>query len=427
MRKSPSVLLALALAAAVPASATVYWVPSPTMGNGRKPTTHLEVTGGGTRKLDVAFVETGKTGVDVQGTLVNVNNDVKPNVFNVTRQMGLSGMLRIENDPGPGVVGGSIIFNDGPNTLAWQVPVLSEANWFEADETAYIQGMERNSAGHANLEIMNFAPRQAVCQIQLLRPKGTLIGAPKTVALLPLSHRVVADPFLGEIAGPAAAGMRATVTCDEPFYAFGTFASTDTGRFRFLYPLSAPPAPVAQTVSVNRPGLFFAPKQGNSELVIELPLLEGVSYRKVTLDFDVRVSKFTPIFTGLVGMSRKGGVRFNRTLYFGTFVRGFRSKSMVDLGSAVVEPSLRVNTNWREGETHHVSIVFDTESATTSYKVTRGGTVLTDVTGSAYNLDLAPRGENPVKLTFGLAGVADHAYFPPLGWKFQNLQVRVTR
>lgn len=428
MRKSPSVILALALAGSIPASATVYWVPAPEMGGARNPQTHLEVTGGGTRKLELAFVDTGESGVDVTGgALVNVDNDVKPNVFNATRHIGDVGMLRIENDPGPNVAGGSLLFDDGPNSQAWAVPVLNQSNWFEGGETAYIQGLRRTRTGHANLEIMNFAPRLNSCDIQLIRPKGTPIGAPLTVALLPVSHRLIEDPIQGAIAGATAAGLRATVTCEEPFYAYGTFVDPDPGEFRFHYPLSAPPTPGVETLAINRPGTFFAPRQGNSALVIDLPLVKDVAYRKVTVDFDVRISKFTPIFTGIVGMSHKGGQRFNRTLYFGTFARGGRSRSLFDLGSPVVEPSLRVATGWREGATHHMTIVYDTENATSSFKVTRGDTVLTNVVGSAYNLDLAHRGDNPVKLTFGLPGVADNAFFPPLGWKFSNLQVRITR
>lgn len=428
MRKSPSVLLALALAGSIPASATVYWVPAPEMGGARNPQTHLEVTGGGTRRLELAFIDTGESGVDVTGgTSVNVDNDVKPNVFNATRHIGDVGMLRIENDPGPNVAGGSLLFDDGPNSQAWAVPVLSQSNWFEGGETAYIQGLKRTRNGHANIEIMNFAPRLNSCNIQLIRPKGTPIGSPLTIAMLPVSHRLLEDVLEGVIPGATAAGLRATVTCEEPFYAYGTFVDPDPGEFRFQYPLSAPPAPMTEPIALNRPGNFFSPKAGNSSLVIDLPLVKDVAYRKVTVEFDMRISQFTSHFTGIVGMSHKGGQRFNRTLYFGTFARGMRQRSMFDLGSPIVEPSLRVATNWREGATHHITIVYDTESATSSFKVTRGDTVLVDVIGSAYNLDLAHRGDNPVKLSFGLPGVSDGAYFPPIGWKFSNLQVRIYR
>jgi hypothetical protein len=103
-----------------------------------------------------------------------------------------------------------------------------------------------------------------------------------------------------------------------------------------------------------------------------------------------------------------------------------RSRTMIDQGSAVIEPAILVGTGWREGNTHHVKIVYDTEAATVHFQVTRNNAVILDAVGSAFNLDLADRG-NPVRLTFGLPGIADHAYFPPVGWRFSDLTVRVTR
>ena len=70
----------------------------------------------------------------------------------------------------------------------------------------------------------------------------------------------------------------------------------------------------------------------------------------MTIDFDVLDQRSSRrIFTGLVGMVHAGGQRFNKTLYFGTFIRGARSKTMLDLGSPVVEPALRFGTGL-EGE-----------------------------------------------------------------------------
>lgn len=427
MTKRSSVLLSLALTgtlAAASASAQTFWVPSPDTNGIGRPEIFLEVTPGAARKIEVAFVDTGDSAAGLNGSRVTVDNDEKPNAFNVTRYIGGTGMLRLVNDPGPDVVSGTLFLANGSNDVAWPLPILTQNNWFQGDEVAYLQNLARNAKGRSNIEIMNFGSQTAVCDIQLRRPKGGAYGNPKTVTLVPLSHEVVKDPFQGIV--NVGAGLRADVHCNQPFYAYGTFVGETALQFRMLYPLSVPPVAVTESLEVNRPGIFFAPKAGNSELDLPLPLVPDRAYRRVTIDFDVNIKEFTPIFTGLVGMVHAGGPRFNKTLYFGTFIRGNRARTLVDLGSPVVEPALRIGTGWKQNALHHVTIVYDTETATTRMRVTRNNNVLMDVTGGAYNLDLADRGQ-PVRVVFGLRGVADNAYYPPLGWKFSNLKIRIDR
>jgi hypothetical protein len=422
-KRSPFVLsLALAIAGFAPASAEVFWIPSPDTGGGSK--IHLEVSSGDTRKLEVAFVDTGDSAAGLGGSRVSIDNDEKPNVFNATRYIGGAGMLRVTNDPGPNVRSGSIFVSTRTDDYAWPLPVVTNDNWFEDGETAHLHNLARNARGHANIEIMNFGTQAAACSIQLRRPKGSAFGPPTTVTLLPLSHEIVEDPFADVVT--VGGGLRAEVECDRPFYAYGTFAGPNLANFRMHYPLDAPAEPVAETLNVTRNGVFFSPVNGNSALDLPLPLVLDRAYRKVTVDFDVFVKQFTPIFTGLVGMVHAGGQRFGKTLYFGTFIRGIRAKTLVDLGSPVVEPALRVSSPWKQNTTHHVTLVYDTEAATTRMLVTQGGTTVMDATGGAYNLDIADRGA-PVRLVFGLGGVADGAYYPPIGWKFSNLKVKIER
>lgn len=417
-------LAALALPGA--ARAATFYVPNPDTGGFGQPRIQLEVSRGGPRRLVPIFIGTGRNGTDLTGPAVKVDNDEKPNVFNVGTFIGGPGMLKLVAEPGIEVRVGVLYLTPGNDTYTWALPVLSEENWFQPDETAFIQNLARTPTGFSNLEIMNFGTAPAACEVRLQRPKGSVLQT-LNVRVEPVSHELVSDPFNGIIAGPAAGGLRAEVRCNRPFYAYGTFVALDAREFRLLYPLDSPPAPAVETVTLDRPGLFFAPTAANGQMTLTLPLVPGRAYRTATIDFDVRINKFTPIFTALVGMFRTGGARFNRTLYFGTFIRGFRSRTLLDQGSAVLEPALKFFTPWKAGGgLHHVRIVYDTESATVRMVVSRNNEVVADATGAAFNLDLADRGE-PVKLNFGLGGVADHAYYPPVGWKFSNLQVRVTR
>jgi len=428
--KSPSKLvlsLILALAAA-PVLAGTFYVPNPDTGGFGKPKTKVEVTPGGSRLIAPIFIPTGASGSGLTAGTVPVDNDVKPNVFDVWDYITGPGMLELEST-GMGVKSGSLFLSPTSQTTDWALPILSESNWFQPAETAYIQDLGRSATGASNLEIMNFGAVAASCQIQLRRPKGSLLGAPKPVALAALSHLVVRDVLNGSLAGAIGSGLKAQVTCNQPFYAYGTFVDPNPFNFRMLYPLSAPSQPVTETLAIDRAGTFFSPVDGNSSLQINLPLVQNRAYRAVSIDFDVNISQFSPIFSGLLGMWHVGGPRFNKTLYFGTFVRGARSRTLIDQGSPVVEPALQLSTGWKEGGQYHVTINYDTEAATIHWLVLvggAGGKVLNDITAAAYNYDLADRG-NPVVLQFGLPGIGDGAYYPPNGWKFANLHVRVTR
>jgi len=423
----PALVLVL-VAAAAPAVAGTFYVPNPDTGGAGKPKSKVEVTPGGSRLIAPVFIATGTSGNGLTNGTVPVDNDVKPNVFDVWGYITGPGMLELVSAD-MGVKSGALFLSPTSQTTDWALPVLSASNWFQPAGTAYIQGLARTATGASGIEIMNFGAVTASCRIQLQRPKGSFLGPPKQVSLAAVSHLVVKDVLNGAMGGPTGAGLKAQVTCDQPFYAYGTFVDPNPFNFRLLYPLSAPSQPVTETLAIDRAGTFFLPVDGNSSLQINLPLVPNRAYRAVSIDFDVTISQFSPIFTGLLGMWHVGGPRFNKTLYFGTFVRGARSRSLVDQGSPVVEPALQLVTGWKEGGVHHVTINYDTEAATIHWVVLSGsstGKVLNDITAAAYNYDLADRG-NPVVLQFGLPGIGDGAYYPPNGWKFSNLHVRVTR
>lgn len=418
----------LSLASPSLLSAGTFYVPNPVYG-GPKAVTELEIgkTEGGPEVLAPIFIATGRDGTSLFASPVNVNNNAKPDVFSVARFITGSGMLKLVGDPGITVPSASVFLSSGADTYPWALPVVTSANWFKPGETAYLQNLARNSGGFSNLEIMTFGSSQASCQYQLRRPLGSAIGPPKSVAVKPESHLVVNNVLQGLVEVANAAGVRAEVKCNQPFYAYATFVSANPKNFRFLYPFDTAPLAYGEAVNLNLPGVFFQPVQGRSELLVDLPLVPERGYRKATIEFEMNVTSFSPVFSSVVGMYRDGGPRFNKTLYFGSFIRGNRKRSMIDQGSPVVEPSIKVNTAWQQGANYRVVIVYDAENATLRFQALQGTRAVLDVTGSAYNLDLANRDGSPVKLAFGLRGVADNAYYPPWGWRFSNLKVKVER
>jgi hypothetical protein len=421
---------ALLLVAAGSLSAETVYIPIPTL-NSAKPMTLIEVakTNGGPQTLNVGFIPTGQSGVDVTESPRNVNNYFRPNVYNPTSLISGSGMLKITNPVGIATVVAAVSLDKGSEDTHWRLPIVSASDPFKAGDTAYLENLERSARGATNIEIMNLGQAPATCQITLKRPRGTVIGAPFTTPLPVLSHKVITDVLAGRLGVPSAAGIKAEVSCNRPFYAYGTYIDTDPLNFRLLYPLDQASTPyvASQTVTVNRPGNFFSPVAGNSELQIDLPLVPNVGYRKAEIEFDLYIDKFAPVFNGIFGFFHPGGPRFGKTLYYGVNIRGLRSRTLLDLGTPAIESAPKRNSPFKEKETYHIRIDYDTESAMVTFLARqKGGPVIAYAQSGAFNLDLADRG-SPVRIAFGLNGVADNAYFPPIGWKYSNLEVRVLR
>lgn len=420
--------LLLAAAAALPAE-TVY-IPIPTL-NSAKPMTLIEVakTNGGPQTLNVAFIPTGRTGADVTETSRNVNNYFRPNVYNPTGLISGAGMLKITNPEGIETVVAAVSLDKRSEDTHWRLPIVSAADPFKAGETAYLENLERSARGATNVEIMNLGQAPATCQITLKRPRGTVIGTPITTPLPILSHKVITDVLAGRLGVASAAGVKAEVTCNRPFYAYGTYIDTDPLNYRLLYPLDQPATPyvAADTVTLNRSGNFFTPVTGDSELQIDLPLVPDRSYRKAEIEFDLYIDSFSPVFNGIFGFFHPGGPRFGKTLYYGVNIRGLRSRTLLDLGTPAIESAPKRNSPFKEKRTYHIRIDYDTQAAMITFTAReKGGPLIVYAQSGAFNLDLADRG-SPVKLAFGLRGVADNAYFPPIGWKYSNLEVRVLR
>jgi hypothetical protein len=103
-------------------------------------------------------------------------------------------------------------------------------------------------------------------------------------------------------------------------------------------------------------------------------------------------------------------------------VRNDRNKTILDMGvdDDVVQGSN--NGPWREKTNYKIKFEYDTESSLLTSTVSRGGAVVERLTGRINHFDLNPK-DKVIRVDFGQKGVADGAYFPPLGWQFSNLKV----
>ncbi|MEP7011381.1 MAG: hypothetical protein ABJC13_13750 [Acidobacteriota bacterium] len=420
------------LGAALPAAAETLYLPNPDTNGKGSPTTRLLVQNRDnvSRPLKVKFIPTGASGT---GTLSTKRYTIPAHAtfaLSIAEALRGVGMEEISGNDSLDVTVAAWDLKVGSQNLTWSLPLLDESNRFEKNETAYLKELAATAAGmfKPNIELINLASAPAVCTIARFDSAGVAILPNLVVNLSPLSHRVRKNVVAG-LGLADGVPISARVTCTQPFWALGTVVGTDPLKTRLFFPLDAPSPPVEEAVTLDVPGAFFTPVEGASYLEVPLPLVPGTAYRRATIDYDLFVGDFSPIFTGLLGMFHAGGPRFNKTLYFGSFARAIRDRSIFDQGIPVIEAAIQRSSDWTPQSNYHVRVFYDTEGGRMRWIVTEKEGLLRTIMAfecGIFNLDLADR-DAPIYLAFGLPGVADNAYYPPIGWRFTNLAVRVER
>jgi len=410
---------------AAPLSATTYYVPSPDVGGAASVQTTLEIanTSSVSGQISLQFVPTGGNGSTAAGSSGAGFAANRTVTYDATRLIPGTGLLRVVTN---GVALGDAAFylNSKSENAAWSLPVARPNSTFAAKTNAYIMDLRRNADGATNVEIMNVSPNASSCSVQLFDPAGTAIQPALQVAVQPLASAISRD-VLSAAHVTQMIGGSAQVTCTEEFFTYGTFVSPSFAKFRIIPALATLPAPPGKAAVLDMPGLFFTSTAANGALVVPLPLTPGLAYRRVSIDFDMNLKDFTPLFTGVVGMFHAGGPRFGKTLYFGFNIRGNKGRILADLGQATLEAAVKRSVTLTQRTNYHVKIIYDTAQRGTLFYITNANTgkVVLDALAGVFNPILEDTGSAPVRVQFGLPGVADQAYFPPTGWKFLNLHI----
>jgi hypothetical protein len=425
--------LALCLASALTPAllADVLYVPSPEPGASKGRRVRLQTTlevanqGQAAGSLSFAFVPTGASGVGAKGRAARFDGGMS--YYDATDLATGSGLLKITSSgPDLGVGQAALYLWKNPENTPWALPVISAANQFAPGATAYLEDLRRGGDAVSNVELVNLGGQPARCEIRLFDPAGVSI-LPVLAAPVPAQgHAVSADVVLAAHVEEIL-GAEARVSCDQPFYAYATYVPPDFRSFRLIQPLTRPPAAAGKTVGIDRAGTFFTPTNTASSLDLALPLVPGVAYRRVTVDFDMTIRKFGPVFDTILGMVHAGGPRFHHTLYYGFNLRGAMGRVFGDLGQATLDAVIKRNVGFVEGGTYHLRVIYDTQARAVLFLATdKRGAVVMDALSGNFNWDLRDSGNAPVRLFFGLDGVGDGAYFPPFGYSFANLRARAT-
>lgn len=434
MRKPLLGLFAFALLASVaPSFAGEVYVPY-TSNRALQGTTYrtkvwVTNTGGVARKFSTRFIEQGADGTTVTpqpGNELSVPAGGTLLLTNLAPQDKV-GMLEISGAPQLVVNARLDALNaQGAVVSSTNMPVISTANVIKANATAQLQGLERTSRGTlTDFGLVNVSTQAAQCTVKAFRANSTQIAQTVALSVPPLAvfHFSEALVTLGE---PAVADARIEVTCDKQFFPYAVVFKVGGPEASFVTSSGTLDGDLvagggtnpAGTVVYEVAGVYLDAKNGNSFKQFDLPVVEGVRYKKATVEFDLFVGRFpSGIFAGVHGFRRN-----DKTLYYGLIVRGGRQKTILDMG---VDDDIVTGNNggpWLEQKQYRVAFEYDTVSGNLIFRLSRNGSVVETLTGRINHFDLSKNGR-VMRVDFGQNGVADGAYFPPVGWKYSNLKV----
>jgi hypothetical protein len=422
--------------------------------------------GGAALRLTTRFIASGHDGTQVAtapaAAIVPAHGTLL--LSNVTPAGG-EGMLEIA---GPETLAVSARLEGasraGRVVSATSLPVVGADRQIPAGTAAQLQGISRAAAGTLHgFGLINLGTEAAVCTVTAYRSTGSPAGSPTRFTVAPRSHNALPRPLAG-FGGSLFTEARLEVRCDAPFYPYavqlapggaaalaiapsvtlgadlqvaedparseegggderggrtggtGEDETTDGGEDAGGTDDATGEAVVGRD-QLSFPGLFLNARQGNSYRVFDLPLRQGVRYKRITVEFDLYLNKWvSPLFHGVTALRRN-----DRTLYYGLILRGDRAKTVLDLGK---EELARDSGPWKQRTNYHIRMVTDAQAQRVTLEVLQGGRIVHTISGRMTTRDLLVSGGRKMRVDFGGTKVADGAYFPPFGWKYSNLNVK---
>ncbi len=380
------------------------------------------------QNASVFFVATGANGA-TSGTPTTVALAAGQSLrFEAGAPQGSSGMMRIDAPAAVKVDARIEATTQGGLVSAAHITPLSAATANPAGKQLDVLGLVRTQGGLvSDYGMANLSREEASCSITAHRANGTEIAPTATLTVPPLSTREFSEVF-STLSAPEIADARIELTCNKAFTAYGLVFEPGGPRTAYVPPgvlLDGdlePGGGLPGEVIFNVPGEFLFARNGDSQRVYNMPLVPNQLYAKATVEFDMFLSRFPPgLFTGVAAMRRTHRDRHERRLYYGIQIRNDNKKTNLDLGEEVLA---RGQGNWKQNRNYHMMLEVDIANGRrVTLTVFEGGQVVHRVSGVSPYRDLIDDG-NRVSVDFGQTGIADFAYFPPIGWRYSNLMVK---
>jgi hypothetical protein len=418
-----------------------------------------------TRQLTATFIQSGRDGIRTGGAKGSVNVPAHgTSLLTNFAPAGREGMLEITGSELLAISARlEAVSATGRVLSSTPLPVIGSDALVPGGITAHLQGIGRNATGYQHrFGLINLGTEAAACTMTAWRADGSPVGNPARLTAPARSHTTVAGPFAA-LGAAFYRDARLEMTCDQPFFVYalqlgpqgaglvstpsrtlqsdlasvdelvrardddggrdfgggreGGGDDDDAGGEDGGGDDNGGGSTVATQDNVRHKGIFLNARQGDSYKAFELPLRPGVRYKKVTVDFDLYVNKWsTPLFHSIASLRRN-----DRTLYYGLLMRSDRRKTIIDLGR---ERTATGVGPWAQRGNYHIRMTTDAQARSVKMEMFQGGKLVHTVSGPMTNWDLSVSAKTRMRVDFGATKVADGAYFPPFGWKYSNLAVK---
>lgn len=393
-----ALLAALAALAASPSPAAEVFVPAlnPVANDGSKSETELWISNPGTAaSTGRAVFLTADTDGSTRsgGTTATVNPASAVNITHVA-QSGKFGMVAVDiGSSGLLVTGRIVSTSPSGGTVVSQVPVITDANKLAAGSKAQLLALERDpERGRlAHFGLVNLGTAAASCQVAFFLANGSQVGTTSNLPVKPVSLLHFTDA-LGTIGAGRASGVRAEVTCNQPFYTYAAIFGWPSSHYLFITPAgttasSGGPSnpPTGTSIVFERTGLIHEATVSNPKGTVAVTVPRALSLKRLVLDMELVAGPWnrekTPGNHGIVWLYR-GRFRGNTVTNvnaFGPNKFTVKANQNVDLGAGMVT-NAEGGLTFVQGQRYHVHYVYDAESQLVTTTVSSGGQVLRSIT-----------------------------------------------
>ena len=384
MRKAVLIFSVLALGVVTAAGAGTFYVPvvQPSASDGHRLPTHLWISNLGTGETSyrTSFLPVGVDGAAFKSLAESAPQKVKVGRIQVVddaAESGRTGLLAIEAESEL-QVDAWVETRHGRQTFMGGLPILSEANRFEAGGEAFLNGV--SPVRTAQLALVNLGAESTACSVDFVRMDGTLAGGNAQVSLPAVSMKLF-DDALGLRAMTEDVSVRAT--CDQPFYAFSVEKNPSNSRVSFISPadkagLAPVTAEATAPIVFERQGQFHSATRDNPKLKLGVPVSKALQLDRLVYDLDITVGPWNaqaPACAHNIAFYHRGRFRsncFSNLNAFGPNKYWLKNNQNIDQ-PAGANTNARINFRFQQGTTYHINYVFDAVNKQVHIIVQEGG------------------------------------------------------
>ncbi|MFY9823462.1 MAG: hypothetical protein WAM82_18925 [Thermoanaerobaculia bacterium] len=433
MKKVLLSLSVLAMGMVTAAGAGTLYVPvvQPSASNGHRLPTHLWISNLGTEEISYrsSFLPVGVDGAAFKSIVESAPQKLavdRIQTIDDAAESGRTGLLAIESESEI-QVDAWIETHHGRQTFMGGLPIISDANRFEAGAAAFINGASR--AHTAQIALVNLGADSAACSVDFVRADGTLAGANAQVAVPAVSLGLYDDAFgLRQVQEE----VSISASCDQPFFAFAVENDPRNSRVTFLSPASqiGPAAAVADAsapIVFSRPGQVHTATTATPKLKLGVPVTGALKLDRLVYDLDITAGPWNakrPECAHNIAFFHRGRFRgntFSNLNAFGPKHNWLKNNQNIDQ-PAGFNTNARIGFHFVQGTTYHVNYVFDATNKMVHIIVQQGG-------HDVGHIDMNATAENHI-LTVPATGLVLEmgnllhqvgCEVPSLGWTWTNL------